>query len=72
MTEYRLMLKATNINGEKWLIKNEFDYDYAEGVSELKQLLSEIEKADGVEVDVIFKYKPYGCFDDVTSRYVKK
>ena len=72
MTEYRLMLKAININGERWLSKNEFDYDYAYGVADLKFLLSEIEKVDGVEVDVIFKYMPHGCFGDVTSRYVKK
>lgn len=72
MTKYRLILKATNINGEKWLLKNESDYEYVEGVSELKQFLSEIKEADGVEVDSIWKDMPYGCFDDVTSRYVKK
>lgn len=70
MTEYEIVIKRCKNN---WNLHNS-DTLKPIGLQELKQSLQIIkEQSDKyeIEIDCIYKYMPYGCYKDVTKRYIK-
>lgn len=70
MTKYEITVKYTGKNRlGTWELENS-DILNPRGVKDLKEAIKYC-KDNGVAIDCITKRMPYGCYQDVTKRYIK-